>query len=56
MLNGPVQRLGFLVNLAATAGASAGRVFEIMDMPREKRRRYIEIMGDEIEKLNNAIR
>lgn len=31
MLNGPVQRLGFLVNLAATAGASATRVFEIMD-------------------------
>jgi ATP-binding cassette subfamily B multidrug efflux pump len=31
MLNGPVQRLGFLVNLAATAGASASRVFTIMD-------------------------
>lgn len=31
MLNGPVQRLGFLVNLAATAGASAGRAFEIID-------------------------
>ena len=35
MLNTPVQRLGFLVNLAATAGASASRVFEIMDLPRE---------------------
>ncbi len=35
MLNGPVQRLGFLVNLAATAGASASRVFEIIDMPPE---------------------
>ncbi len=35
MLAGPVQRLGFLVNLAATASASAGRVFEIMDMPDE---------------------
>ena len=35
MLNGPVQRLGFLVNLAATAGASATRVFEIMDTPSE---------------------
>jgi ATP-binding cassette subfamily B protein len=35
MLNGPVQRLGFLVNAAATAGASAGRVFEIMDTPNE---------------------
>lgn len=35
MLNGPVQRLGFLVNLAATAGASATRAFEIMDMPDE---------------------
>lgn len=33
MLNGPVQRLGFLVNLAATAGASAGRAFEIIDTP-----------------------
>ena len=35
MLNGPIQRLGFLVNLAATAGASAGRVFEMMDLPGE---------------------
>lgn len=35
MLNGPVQRLGFLVNLAATAGASAGRVFEIIDQQAE---------------------
>jgi ATP-binding cassette subfamily B multidrug efflux pump len=35
MLNGPIQRLGFLVNLAATAGASAGRVFEIMELPGE---------------------
>jgi ATP-binding cassette subfamily B protein len=35
MLNGPVQRLGFLVNLAATAGASATRVFEIIDTPDE---------------------
>ncbi|MEW5985611.1 MAG: ABC transporter ATP-binding protein [Chloroflexota bacterium] len=34
-LNAPVQRLGFLVNLAATAGASAGRVFEIIDTPNE---------------------
>ncbi len=35
MLNGPVQRLGFLVSLAATASASAGRVFEIIDTPSE---------------------
>jgi len=35
MLNGPVQRLGFLVNLAATAGASASRAFEIIDTPTE---------------------
>jgi ATP-binding cassette, subfamily B, multidrug efflux pump len=35
MLSGPVQRLGFLVNLAATAVASAARVFEIMDTPDE---------------------
>jgi ATP-binding cassette subfamily B multidrug efflux pump len=35
MLNGPVQRLGFLVSLAATAGAAAGRVFEIIDTPNE---------------------
>ena len=35
MLNGPVQRLGFLVNMAATSGASAARVFEIMDTPHE---------------------
>ncbi|MEZ4518378.1 MAG: ABC transporter ATP-binding protein [Chloroflexota bacterium] len=35
LLSGPVQRLGFLVNLAATAGASAARVFEISDLPGE---------------------
>ncbi|MFQ5399003.1 MAG: ABC transporter ATP-binding protein [Anaerolineae bacterium] len=35
MLSGPVQRLGFLVNLAATAGASASRVFDIIDTPNE---------------------
>ncbi|MCO6449411.1 MAG: ABC transporter ATP-binding protein [Caldilineales bacterium] len=35
MLNGPVQRLGFLVNMAATAGASATRVFEIVDTPHD---------------------
>jgi ATP-binding cassette subfamily B protein len=33
MLNAPAQRLGFLVNMAATADASASRVFEIMDKP-----------------------
>lgn len=35
MLNTPVQRLGFLVNMAATAAASATRVFEIIDVPVE---------------------
>ncbi|MFZ1756672.1 MAG: ABC transporter ATP-binding protein [Caldilineaceae bacterium] len=35
MLNGPVQRLGFLVNMAATASASATRIFEIIDQPVE---------------------
>ena len=35
LLSGPVQRLGFLVNLAATAGASAVRVFEMIDEPNE---------------------
>ena len=35
MLGAPVQRLGFLVNLAATAGASARRVFDIIDTPSE---------------------
>ena len=35
MLNAPVQRLGFLVNLAATAGASAQRILEIIDLPGE---------------------
>jgi ATP-binding cassette subfamily B protein len=35
MLNGPAQRLGFLANLAATAGASATRVFTIIDTPSE---------------------
>jgi ATP-binding cassette subfamily B protein len=35
MLNAPVSHLGFLVNMAATAGASATRVFEIVDTPSE---------------------
>lgn len=35
MLNAPVQRLGFLTNLAASAAASSSRVFEIMDTPNE---------------------
>ncbi len=35
LLNTPIQRLGFLVNLAATSGASAARVFEIIDLPGE---------------------
>ena len=35
MMAAPVQRLGFLVNLMATAGASSTRVFEIMDTPNE---------------------
>ncbi len=28
---------------------------EIMEMPREKRRKYIEVLADEIERLNNAV-
>ena len=28
---------------------------EILQMPRDKRRKYIEILADEIEQLNNAI-
>lgn len=35
MLQAPIQGLGFIVNLAATAGAAAGRVFEIMDEENE---------------------
>jgi ATP-binding cassette subfamily B protein len=35
MLNAPMQQLGNLVNLAATAGASAARVFEIVDTPND---------------------
>ena len=35
MLNGPVSRLGFLVNMATSAAASAVRVFEIIDTPSE---------------------
>jgi ATP-binding cassette subfamily B multidrug efflux pump len=31
LLNGPVQRVGFLVNLSATAVSSAERIFEIVD-------------------------
>ena len=35
MLNGPAQQLGNLVNLAANAGASSQRVFDIIDTPNE---------------------
>jgi ATP-binding cassette subfamily B protein len=35
MLNGPVLRVGFLVNMATSAGASASRVFEIIDTRNE---------------------
>ena len=35
MLNAPVAHMGFAVNLAATAGASASRVFAIIDTPNE---------------------
>lgn len=48
MLNGPVQRLGFLVNLAATAGASAGRIFEIIDTPSEVEERADAIVPENI--------
>jgi ATP-binding cassette subfamily B multidrug efflux pump len=43
MLAAPVQRLGFLVNLMATAGASSTRVFDIIDTPNE-----IEVREDAI--------
>lgn len=35
MLNGPVLRIGFLVNMATSASASASRIFEIIDTPSE---------------------
>jgi len=35
MLNGPVLRIGFLVNMATSASASATRIFEIIDTPSE---------------------
>lgn len=35
MLNGPVLRVGFLVNMATSASASAARIFEIIDTPNE---------------------
>ncbi|MCP4425930.1 MAG: ABC transporter ATP-binding protein [Chloroflexi bacterium] len=49
LLNGPVQRLGFLVNLAATAGASANRVFEIIDTPNAVADRPGAVALDEAE-------
>ncbi|MFZ0546956.1 MAG: ABC transporter ATP-binding protein, partial [Candidatus Promineifilaceae bacterium] len=48
MLNGPVQRLGFLVNLAATAGASSSRVFEIIDTWNELVEKPDAIAPDDI--------
>ena len=35
LLNGPVQRLGFLASLAATAASAAERVFTILDLESE---------------------
>ncbi|MEM7532282.1 MAG: ABC transporter ATP-binding protein, partial [Chloroflexota bacterium] len=32
MLNGPAMRMGFFINMAATASASANRIFTILDM------------------------
>jgi ATP-binding cassette subfamily B multidrug efflux pump len=49
MLNGPAQQLGNLVNLAATAGASAQRVFEIIDTPVEIKEAPNAIELNEIE-------
>lgn len=48
ILNGPVQRLGFLVNLAATAGASASRVFAIMDEANDIQEKEDPFVADEI--------
>jgi ATP-binding cassette subfamily B protein len=48
MLNGPVQRLGFLVNMAATAGSSAERVFEIIDTPVEVEESSDAVVLDEV--------
>ncbi|MDP7578915.1 MAG: ABC transporter ATP-binding protein, partial [SAR202 cluster bacterium] len=48
MLNGPSQRLGFLVNLAATAGASASRVFDVIDTPKEMMERSDAVTLDSI--------
>ncbi|MAT99495.1 MAG: ABC transporter [Anaerolineaceae bacterium] len=49
MLGGPVQRLGFLVNLAATAGASAKRVFDIIDTPSEIEEREDAVWLDRVD-------
>jgi ATP-binding cassette subfamily B protein len=49
MLSGPAQQLGNLVNLAATAGASAQRVFEIIDTPVEIEDAPNAVELDEIE-------
>jgi ATP-binding cassette, subfamily B, multidrug efflux pump len=48
ILNGPVQRLGFLVNLAATAGASASRVFAIMDEANDIQEKEEPFVAEEI--------
>ncbi|MFW6135858.1 MAG: ABC transporter ATP-binding protein, partial [Chloroflexota bacterium] len=49
LLNGPVQQLGFLVNLAATANASASRVFEIVDAPSDIQERPGAVALDRVE-------
>ena len=48
MLNHPVQRLGFFVNLAATAVASSARVFSIIDAPNELADKPDALAMDEI--------
>lgn len=47
LLNGPVQRVGFLVNLAATAVSAADRIYSIIDTPND-----IVEKPDAIDKLN----
>jgi len=48
MLNGPIQELGFLVNQAATAAASASRVFEVIDTPNTVVERPAAVVLDRV--------
>ncbi len=48
LLNGPVQRVGFLVNLASTAVSAAERIFSIIDTPSEISEQKVAVVPERV--------